>query len=36
MQLVIRNGRLAAPGAYPEGLVDLLIDEGRFAAVERA
>jgi cytosine deaminase len=36
MQLVIRNGRLAVPGASPEGLVDLLIDEGRFAAVERA
>ena len=36
MQLVIRNGRLAVPGAAPEGLVDLLIDEGRFAAVEPA
>src|ERR1019366_5681596 len=36
MQLVIRNGRLAVPGASPEGLVDVLIDEGRFAAVERA
>jgi cytosine deaminase len=36
MQLVIRNGRLSVPGASPEGLVDLLIDEGRFVAVERA
>ena len=30
MQLVIRNGQLTAPGALPEGLVDLLIDEGGF------
>jgi cytosine deaminase len=36
MQLVIRNGRLASPGSAPEGLVDLLIDDGRFAAVEPA
>jgi cytosine deaminase len=36
MQLVIRNGRLANPGGSHEGLVDVLIDGGRFAAVERA
>ena len=36
MQLVIRNGRLAVPGGVPEGLVDVLIEDGRFVAVERA
>ncbi|MGA2529136.1 MAG: cytosine deaminase [Acidimicrobiales bacterium] len=36
MQLVIRNGRLHEPGASKEGLVDLLIDDGRFAAIEPA
>jgi len=28
MQLVIRNGRLHPKGDVPDGLVDLLIDEG--------
>ena len=36
MQLVIRNGRLAVPGNAPDGLVDVLIEEGRFVAVEHA
>jgi len=36
MQLVIRNGRLQVPGEAREGLVDVLIDEGRFVAVEPA
>jgi len=36
MQLVIRNGLLHDRGSSSDGLVDLLIDEGRFVAVEPA
>jgi len=36
MQLVIRNGRLDVKGELSDGPVDILIDEGRFVAVERA
>jgi cytosine deaminase len=36
MQLVIRNGLLHGAGSQPGALVDLLIDEGRFVAIEPA
>ena len=36
MQLVIRNGRLHTEGHSPKDLVDLLVDAGRFVAVEHA
>jgi cytosine deaminase len=36
MQLVVRNGRLLGEGGGPEALVDLLVEDGRFLAIERA
>ena len=36
MQLVIRNGRLHSEGHSPGDLVDVLVDGGRFVAVEHA
>src|ERR1019366_8115367 len=36
MQLVIRNGRLHDEGSSSEALVDVLIDDGRFVAIEPA
>ncbi len=36
MQLVIRNGRLRTKSHSGDGLVDVLIDDGRFVAVEPA